>query len=141
MKLKYRLFTSYHLMFHVNKLPATCIVQIALFRFLIIFTNISNIYVCLQEYEGLTNKIHELQLREMELQEHLKSDSTDSSQPLADAMMPPQPPAIDSPDAIFQMDLEQAASEHSLQAKGGVQLRNTVKAYLPMKQITSVRET
>lgn len=93
--------------------------------------------VCvLQEYEGLTNKIHELQLREQELQEHLSSEDLPADSPLQqeDQLDPvdhePQPPCLPP---SFQGGNMDAADKGTM--------RNMVKAYLPNKQITTVSRT
>jgi len=77
----------------------------------------------LQEYEGLTNKIHELQLKQQELQESITDD---------DDLIVSQ---NDEQDDVSMISLPNVPN-NSLNSKSP--MRNTVKCYLPNKQISSV---
>lgn len=93
-------------------------------------------WVALQEYEGLTNKIHELQLREQELQEHLSSEDLPADSPFQpDDRLDPadhEPPPPQYPPSV---------PSGSTDATDKGTMRNMVKAYLPNKQITTVSLT
>lgn len=78
----------------------------------------------LKEYEGLTNKIHELQLKQQELQESLVDD---------DDLIVSQ---NYEPDDVSTISLPSVPNS-SLNSKSP--LRNTVKCYLPNKQISSIQ--
>ena len=118
-----------------------------------------SVLIDVQEYEGLTNKIHELQLREQELQdqlgnEHSRSPSPTDYHPPAfggdgddetvfpmpdnshDATTPPL--TIDS----FTRDVTPNNSSGNLLASPQLPprspLRNMIKAYLPNQQKTAV---
>lgn len=90
----------------------------------------------LQEYEGLTNKIHELQIREQELQEHLFSEfiPIESPVPPYDYQVLPVPG-----DQLLQPCVPAGTSAGNVENVEKGAMKNMVKAYLPNKQTTTVK--
>ena len=101
-----------------------------------------------QEYEGLTNKIHDLQMREQQLNEVLfdYQHAAEAAASAADAagavlMMSPgdpwgsmSPAAADLPHPASTSDEDSSATSSS----GKTPMRGIVRAYLPKKMTTVV---
>ena len=92
-----------------------------------------------QEYEGLTNKIHDLQMREQQLHEVLfdyqhpapAAPADDSMLMMGDSSGMQSPGAVDMPPTSTLQDEDTTAS-------GKVPMRGIVRAYLPKKMTTVV---
>ena len=97
-----------------------------------------------QEFEELTNKIHEYQLREQRLQEQISMRGTPPPSPTPPNRQSDEEPAMTSPGPPLTPITSTAQSHQLHDQRSPKTIRSTkgglhVKAYLPLGQVTSVR--